>query len=63
MLTEILSAMLAGLGLFFIGVKFIGSHCKQMSGRGFRLLVARAVAQGWQSALLGVVSGWRTTWT
>ena len=57
MLTEILSAMLAGLGLFFIGVKFIGSHCKQMSGRGFRLLVARAVAQAWQSALLGVVSG------
>ena len=57
MLSEMISAMLAGLGLFFIGVKFIGSHFKQMSGRGFRLLVARAVARPWQSALLGVVFG------
>lgn len=57
MLAEMISAMLAGLGLFFVGVKFIGSHFKQMSGRGFRLLVARAVARPWQSALLGVVAG------
>lgn len=57
MVIEIAGNLFAGLGLFFVGVKLIGSHLKQMAGRGLRNLVAHAVNATWRAALLGMVSG------
>lgn len=57
MLLEILGTMTAGLGLFFIGVKLVGEHLKQLSGRGFRKIVTRAVNNPVRGALLGVLAG------
>lgn len=54
---DVLSALFAGLGLFFIGVKLISGHLRQMTGRGFRDRIAALVDRPWRGALLGVVSG------
>lgn len=57
MLIEILGTMTAGLGLFFIGVKLVGEHLKQLSGRRFRNIVAKAVNNSVRGALLGILAG------
>jgi len=36
----ILGTLIAGLGLFFTGVKLVGTILKQLTGRRFRLLVS-----------------------
>ncbi|MFW6341319.1 MAG: Na/Pi cotransporter family protein, partial [Wenzhouxiangella sp.] len=54
---EIFGTLFAGLGLFFIGVKAIGSHLKEMSGRRFRLMMARATRRPLWSAALGTLAG------
>lgn len=50
-------SIFAGLGLFFIGVKLIGGNLKQMAGRRFRALIARAVANPVAAAALGTSAG------
>ncbi|MHB8519115.1 MAG: Na/Pi cotransporter family protein [Limisphaerales bacterium] len=57
MAEEILANLLAGLGLFFIGVKFIGENMRQMAGRGFRRLVARFTRVPAVSVLSGLIAG------
>jgi phosphate:Na+ symporter len=54
---EIFVDVLAGLGLFFVGVKLIASHLKQLSGPWFRRLVDRATRTRRAAALLGILSG------
>jgi phosphate:Na+ symporter len=54
---EIFVDILAGLGLFFVGVKLIASHLKQLSGPWFRRLVERATRTRLAAALLGILSG------
>jgi phosphate:Na+ symporter len=54
---DVLSALFAGLGLFFIGVKLIGGHLRQMTGRGVRDRIAALIDRPWRGALLGVASG------
>jgi len=54
---EIFVDILAGLGLFFVGVKLIASHLKQLSGPWFRRLIERATRRPAAAALLGVLSG------
>jgi phosphate:Na+ symporter len=39
---EIVADIAAGLGLFFIGVRLIGGNLRELSGRWFRRLIARA---------------------
>ena len=56
-MTVIFANILGGLGLFFIGIKLIGSHLKQIAGRGLRERVAWAVHKPWRAGLLGVLSG------
>ena len=55
--TDMFSWLLGGIGLFFVGVRFIGNHLRQLSGPGFRRLVARSVAPVPRGALLGLVAG------
>lgn len=57
MLAEIVGSVLGGLGLFFIGIKLIGTHLQQMTGRRFRALITRAVDRPWRAGVLGVASG------
>jgi len=57
MLNEILGTMTAGLGLFFIGVRLVGDHLKQLSGRKFRKIVTKVVNTPVRGALLGVLAG------
>lgn len=57
MVTEIVGSVLGGLGLFFIGIKLIGTHLQQMTGRRFRGLIMRAVDRPWRAGLLGAASG------
>ncbi len=54
---DIFIDMLAGLGLFFVGVKLIASHLKQLSGPWFRRLIDRATRSPVTAAFLGLLSG------
>ncbi len=56
-LSQIFASLFAGLGLFFIGVKLIGSHLKQISGPRMRRLVEAAVRSRARSSLLGTLAG------
>lgn len=55
--TDMVSWLLGGIGLFFVGVRFIGNHLRQLSSPGFRRLVARSVARVAPAALLGLLAG------
>lgn len=51
------ASIVAGLGLFFIGVKQVGHHLKQMAGHRMRAVMARATSNRIRASLLGVMSG------
>jgi phosphate:Na+ symporter len=53
----ILGTFIAGLALFFTGVKLVGTHLKQLTSRRFRLLVSRWADNGWLAGLWGACSG------
>lgn len=54
---DIFATIFAGLGLFFIGIKLIGGNLKQMGGRRFRTIVAKAVSNRLSAAGLGILAG------
>lgn len=54
---SIFATFLAGLGLFFTGVHLVSRNFKQMSGRRFRLAIARWTDRDWQSSGIGLVAG------
>lgn len=54
---EIVGNLAAGLGLFFIGIRLIGGNLKELSGRWFRRLIARATGHPVPAALVGTLSG------
>lgn len=54
---DIFASILAGLGLFFIGIRLIGNHLKQLAGRRMRQLVSKAVAGQGSVALFGLMAG------
>jgi phosphate:Na+ symporter len=54
---EIVADIIAGLGLFFIGVRSIGTHMKQMTGARFRRWVAWATGHHLSAALVGTTAG------
>lgn len=54
---EIVADIAAGLGLFFIGVRLIGGNLRELSGRWFRRLIARATGNPLLAALVGTLSG------
>ncbi|GHD39778.1 hypothetical protein GCM10017083_02150 [Thalassobaculum fulvum] len=54
---EIAGDIAAGLGLFFIGIRLIGGNLKELSGRWFRRLIARATGNPVPAALVGTLSG------
>lgn len=50
-------SILAGLGLFFIGVKSLGANMSQLAGRNLRSWVARSTGSYLRSAVIGTISG------
>ena len=50
-------SILAGLGLFFIGVKGLGANMSQLAGRSLRHWLARSTGSYALSALIGTISG------
>ena len=54
---EQIALYLAGLSFFFSGVAGISDNLRQMSGRRFRLLLARATHHAVSAGLLGVLLG------
>src|SRR3546814_658409 len=49
--------VLAGLGLFFVGVKFIGANLSKMTGRRFHAMMVSITGTPVGTALAGVLSG------
>ena len=56
-MSHIAAVLIAGLGLFFLGLNLVGSSLKQASSRQFRSLIARFTNRVWRGSLLGVLAG------
>jgi len=54
---EILTSILGGLGLFFVGMRGIGTSLQQLVGRRLRAVLRRATASVWSSAAIGATLG------
>jgi phosphate:Na+ symporter len=54
---EIFASIFSGLGLFFIGIRLIGTNLKQLAGRRMRMLITRAVSGKGTVALFGLAAG------
>ena len=50
---DIFASIFAGLGLFFIGIRLIGTNLKQLAGRRMRLLITKAVSGRGSVAVFG----------
>ncbi|QDU64232.1 Na+/Pi-cotransporter [Planctomycetes bacterium Pan216] len=49
--------ILAGLGLFFLGMRLIGDNLKKASGQRFREFLAKLTGNIWASSLAGLFAG------
>jgi phosphate:Na+ symporter len=56
-MTKIVAMLVAGLGLFFLGLHLVGNHLKQASGRQFRSLIAHFTDGVWRGSLIGLLAG------
>lgn len=54
---SIVGEMLAGLGLFFVGIRHLSSHLRQMTGRKFRMILQGATRSPLLSAAIGALLG------
>ncbi|HOP47374.1 MAG TPA: Na/Pi symporter [Desulfobacteraceae bacterium] len=57
---ESVSMLVAGLGLFFVGIRLVSNNLKQMTSRRFKLFIARFTDSGIISGLWGLISGFIT---
>ena len=57
MYIEILGKILAGLGLFFVGIKLLSSSMREMSGPKLRQLIAKSTSHPIIASALGVFGG------
>ena len=54
---DVFASLLAGLGLFFVGIKGISANLGQLAGRSLRKWVARSTGNYVLSALIGMLAG------
>src|SRR5499427_5981863 len=57
MLNSILANMVAGLGLFFSGLRMVDANLRQTTGRQLRGIVVRLTRNSWVAGLVGVATG------
>lgn len=55
--TEILATLLAGVGLFFTGIRYLGEHLRQLADHRMRSLLARATGNPGAAATMGFLGG------
>jgi phosphate:Na+ symporter len=53
----ILAEMVAGVGLFFLGLHLVSGNLHKTSSRRLRALIARVTGRFWPASLLGLVAG------
>jgi phosphate:Na+ symporter len=54
---ETIATMAAGLGLFFSGIKILGSSMKNLASHKLRILIAKWTSNPFLGAFWGFVSG------
>jgi phosphate:Na+ symporter len=54
---EMLGRILAGLGLFFVGIKLLSVNMQQLASLRLRQLISRATSQPILASLLGAAGG------
>jgi len=57
MLNSILANVVAGLGLFFSGLRMVDAHLRQATGRQLRMIIGRLTRSAWIAGCVGVVTG------
>src|SRR5262245_23531257 len=57
MLNSILANIVAGLGLFFSGLRMVDANLRQATGRQLRLVISRLTRNAWIAGCVGVVTG------
>jgi phosphate:Na+ symporter len=57
MLNSVLANIVAGLGLFFSGLRLLDANLRQVTGRQLRRIIGRLTRTPWVAALVGIVSG------
>src|SRR5499427_1459144 len=57
MLNSILANVIAGLGLFFSGLRLVDGNLRQATGRRLRSAVGRITQNRWLSGIVGVLTG------
>src|SRR5262249_3739904 len=57
MLNAIRPNIIASLGLFFSGLRLIGSNLRQAAGRRLRTIIGRLTQQRWVASLVGLLAG------
>src|SRR5262245_57212473 len=57
MLNSVFATLVAGLGLFFSGLRMIDVNLRHETGRQLRTLIGRLTSQGWLAVLIGIVTG------
>lgn len=55
--TEILTTLLAGVGLFFTGIRLLGDHLRQLADHRMRAMLARATQNDRSAAAMGFLGG------
>src|ERR1700742_4931270 len=54
---HVFASILAGLGLFYIGIKGLAANLSQLAGRGLRVWVALSTGTYVTRALVGIIAG------
>src|SRR5215510_13692445 len=57
MLNSILANIIAGLGLFFSGLKMIDTNLRQATGRQLRTIIGGLTRNAWVAGLVGIATG------
>src|SRR5262245_33716176 len=57
MFNTILANLIAGLGLFFSGLRMLDANLRQATGRQLRTIIGRLTESAWVAGLVGLVTG------
>jgi phosphate:Na+ symporter len=57
MLNSIFANLIAGLGLFFSGLRLLDANLRQATGRRLRTIIGRLTRSPWIAGLVGIVTG------
>src|SRR5262245_61653264 len=57
MLNSILANVIAGLGLFFSGLRIVDANLRQATGRQLRAIIARLTQRPAVAAVIGMLAG------